>query len=477
MKHLFPHIILCLFIIFLITGCREPSSGRLVVRKSTLPDSRTTQEWICIADSFRNIEQKDSALFYLKKAEQSLSEDVSVYQYYHIYRSLGELNQETFNPSSAKDFYHQALNLPLLTKNDSIPILYNLLGIYYYFLQEDSMTWCYRMSRDYYADLDSTNKITSWNIMFLYGNELWGDNSEATEEHAIRAMKCASWRTTTDDASLINSLKDQHGNLRITDSICQMVNEIQHLPRRANLNYLLYREAIRYKQYPLATKLSRRYIADVDSFITLYTGSKVKNWEEKFQLAELRRLHAETRSQWYGTILISILGILVFGTLAYLYIRWLKARRASEVIKLQLEKKELEEKKHQSEIRTRQLETIYRAKRISLSPQDAEAFQLFRKIVTEYHYEPTSERKILQHWMNVAFHDFSDRLENRCKDLSEREKDICYLSALGLDCENIAEILEVQPRSIERYISNICKKLGFEKGTKKLFVDFISRWK
>ena len=102
MKHLFPHIILCLFIIFLITGCREPSSGRLVVRKSTLPDSRTTQEWICIADSFRNIEQKDSALFYLKKAEQSLSEDVSVYQYYHIYRSLGELNQETFNPSSAK---------------------------------------------------------------------------------------------------------------------------------------------------------------------------------------------------------------------------------------------------------------------------------------------------------------------------------------------------------------------------------------
>jgi DNA-binding NarL/FixJ family response regulator len=147
------------------------------------------------------------------------------------------------------------------------------------------------------------------------------------------------------------------------------------------------------------------------------------------------------------------------------------------VIKLQLEKKELEEKKHQSEIRTRQLETIYRAKRISLSPQDAEAFQLFRKIVTEYHYEPTSERKILQHWMNVAFHDFSDRLENRCKDLSEREKDICYLSALGLDCENIAEILEVQPRSIERYISNICKKLGFEKGTKKLFVDFIGRWK
>ena len=87
------------------------------------------------------------------------------------------------------------------------------------------------------------------------------------------------------------------------------------------------------------------------------------------------------------------------------------------------------------------------------------------------------KEKCLQHWMNVAFHDFSDRLENRCKDLSEREKDICYLSALGLDCENIAEILEVQPRSIERYISNICKKLGFEKGTKKLFVDFIGRWK
>ena len=146
-------------------------------------------------------------------------------------------------------------------------------------------------------------------------------------------------------------------------------------------------------------------------------------------------------------------------------------------MKLEQEMEGLEAKKRQSEVRTRQLEAIYRAKGVSLSPLDAEAFQLFRRIVTEHHYEPTLERKVLQHWMNVAYHDFSIRLDSRCKDLSEREKDICYLSVLGLDCDGIAEILEVQPRSIERYISNICRKLGFEKGTKKLFADFIGGWK
>ena len=122
--------------------------------------------------------------------------------------------------------------------------------------------------------------------MVVYSNELWGYNWEATHEHAIRAMKCASWATAYNDALIINRLKDKHGNLQITDSICTMVDAIEDLPRRANLNYLLYREATRYKMYPLATRLSRRYIADVDSFITVYTENKLKDWEEKHAHSE-----------------------------------------------------------------------------------------------------------------------------------------------------------------------------------------------
>lgn len=472
-------------------------------------DNWKMEDCMCLADSFRKLGIKDSALFYFKQAESLLANTASVSSRYHIYRSLGELNQETFNPMSAKEYYHRTLSLPSLNANDSIPILYHLLGIYYYEQKEDSMTWCYNSSpSSTFSTLDSIGKNYYFSLMFVYSNELWGFNWEATHEHAIRAMKCASWATAAADASMISRLQDKNGNLQITDSICAMVDEIEDLPRKANLNYLLYREATRYKMYPLATRLSRRYIADVDSFITVYTGNKLKDWEEKYAYSELQRTYAETRSRWYATILSSVLAFMLLGTMVILFLRWQRKRYQKEwqshkvqvqllqkridsmdeemkrnigqqeyTRQLQLEMDELKEKKHQSEIRIRQLETIYRIKGDALSTQDAEAFQVFRRIMDKHVYLPASERHLLQHWMNLAHRDFAIHLDMHCKDLSDREKDICYLVALGLESDYIAETLDVQPRSVDRYISTICKKLGFEKGNKKLFAEFMAGWR
>lgn len=472
-------------------------------------DNWKMEDCMCLADSFRKLGIKDSALFYFKQAESLLANTASVSSRYHIYRSLGELNQETFNPMSAKEYYHRTLSLPSLNANDSIPILYHLLGIYYYEQKEDSMTWCYKSSpSSTFSTLDSIGKNYYFSLMFVYSNELWGFNWEATHEHAIRAMKCASWATAAADASMISRLQDKNGNLQITDSICAMVDEIEDLPRKANLNYLLYREATRYKMYPLATRLSRRYIADVDSFITVYTGNKLKDWEEIYAYSELQRTYAETRSRWYATILSSVLAFMLLGTMVILFLRWQRKRYQKEwqshkvqvqllqkridsmdeemkrnigqqeyTRQLQLEMDELKEKKRQSEIRIRQLETIYRIKGDALSTQDAEAFQVFRRIMDKHVYLPASERHLLQHWMNLAHRDFAIHLDMHCKDLSDREKDICYLVALGLESDYIAETLDVQPRSVDRYISTICKKLGFEKGNKKLFAEFMAGWR
>ena len=472
-------------------------------------DNWKMEDCMCLADSFRKLGIKDSALFYFKQAESLLANTASVSSRYHIYRSLGELNQETFNPMSAKEYYYRTLSLPSLNANDSIPILYHLLGIYYYEQKEDSMTWCYNSSPSYtFSTLDSIGKNYYFSLMFVYSNELWGFNWEATHEHAIRAMKCASWATAAADASMISRLQDKNGNLQITDSICAMVDEIEDLPRKANLNYLLYRETTRYKMYPLATRLSRRYIADVDSFITVYTGNKLKDWEEKYAYSELQRTYAETRSRWYATILSSVLAFMLLGTMVILFLRWQRKRYQKEwqshkvqvqllqkridsmdeemkrnigqqeyTRQLQLEMDELKEKKRQSEIRIRQLETIYRIKGDVLSTQDAEAFQVFRRIMDKHVYLPASERHLLQHWMNLAHRDFAIHLDMHCKDLSDREKDICYLVALGLESDYIAETLDVQPRSVDRYISTICKKMGFEKGNKKLFAEFMAGWR
>ena len=194
-------------------------------------DNWKMEDCLCLADSFRKVGIKDSALFYFKQAERLLADTASISSRYHILRSLGELNQETFNPMSAKEYYHRTLSLPSLNANDSIPILYHLLGIYYYEQKEDSMTWCYNSSPSYtFSTLDSIGKNYYFSLMFVYSNELWGFNWEATHEHAIRAMKCASWATAAADASMISRLQDKNGNLQITDSICAMVDEIGKIP-------------------------------------------------------------------------------------------------------------------------------------------------------------------------------------------------------------------------------------------------------
>lgn len=104
------------FCTFIAIFCCMISMSNCTAVKSS--DKWKMDDCLCLADSFRKVGIKDSALFYFKQAERMLADTASVSSRYPIYRSLGELNQETFNPASAKEYYHRALNLPSLNGND-----------------------------------------------------------------------------------------------------------------------------------------------------------------------------------------------------------------------------------------------------------------------------------------------------------------------------------------------------------------------
>ena len=133
----------------------------------------------------------------------------------------------------------------------------------------------------------------------------------------------------------------------------------------------------------------------------------------------------------------------------------------------------LQNEKGEKDIRIKQLETMFRAKDISVSSADAKALQTFLKITELKKYIPAADRDKLQHWLNIVHQNFATRLNEQYSSLTGREKDICYLTALNLSLETVAQLLDVQPRSIERYTIRICEKFDFRKRSKESFIDFI----
>jgi DNA-binding CsgD family transcriptional regulator len=85
-------------------------------------------------------------------------------------------------------------------------------------------------------------------------------------------------------------------------------------------------------------------------------------------------------------------------------------------------------------------------------------------------YQPAEDRFKLAHWLNVSQNRWADRLATQYPTLSNGEKDICYLFAIGFSFEEMADLLQIQPRSVDRSVYRICKKMGFEQGNKEEFV-------
>ena len=190
---------------------------------------------------------------------------------------------------------------------------------------------------------------------------------------------------------------------------------------------------------------------------------------------------------WYLTIAIGILIVIALILLYFYSLKMYKkqkgkelSQRKQESIKLQeridtlqimieekdnlhrLEQSEtlnkiiaLQNEKRDTDIRITQLEIMFRAKDISVSSADAEALQTFLRITEQKEYTSAANRDNLHHWLNISHQNFAIRLNGKYPTLTGREKEICYLTALGLPLDTVAQLLDVQPRSIERYLSLI----------------------
>lgn len=86
----------------------------------------------------------------------------------------------------------------------------------------------------------------------------------------------------------------------------------------------------------------------------------------------------------------------------------------------------------------------------------------------------SKERENLKHWLNISKENFAERLEIAYPMLKASYIDICCLTVLGLSISEIAQIMDVNDRTVERYMEKICIEVKFQQRGKRGFIEFLN---
>lgn len=459
---------------------------------------------------FRDMKKDEDAMFLYKQAETYISQLKDIRIKSRIYNSIAFLNQYHNNFSLASQYYKLAMEIDESNKfiewhaND----LMSLANITYYWGNKDSANLYYNQLLTLVPLVDSIlqSKIY-YNVGFRYKLEKKWDDAE---RYILLSLK----KTLQNDVVYKTQcvLADVYTNLRKLDKVDSLWNsalQTTDLSVRAKIYHNLYIKALTEKQYEDALSHIEKYMSASDSFRIQVNQAQVLEIQKKYDRAILLHQNAEIRSHWYATALLSLLVIIFLSILVYIsrnISRKEKAklleRNEKEVVRLQeiidkfqlkieedgsLHKDEkeklmrdivsLKNEKEEKDIQIQHLKEGMGIEGLTVSRDLIESMQVVMKIKSEEHpsYIPAEDRDKLRYWLDLIYHRFGTRLIE-IYGLTEREQDVCYLKALELSDEEIAQLLKILPRSIDRCISRIRMKVEFKEGRKE-FANFITKFK
>lgn len=454
------------------------------------------------------LHESEKAIQAYKQAEECIPEMTDTHLIARIYSDLGYLNQMELNYDIAKSYYKRslAINKSAGYTSNAVNDLINMVGISIHFDYEnkqDSAEWYTSELLTLISKVDSAQQSNIYhNIAVL---KIYKEEYTEADKYLQKLKEISGGKLKYKALSVWGKLYVKMGHKEKADSLLHAALKTSDLNVKVNIYSALYKQAEENKQYKKAIKYLKNYIAVIDSVRDELKSTEIRELQLKYDKSITLRQNAEIRMSWYLTIAIGILIVIALILLYFYSLKMYKkqkgkelSQRKQESIKLQeridtlqimieenenlhsLEQSEtlnkiiaLQNEKREKDIRIKQLEIMFRAKDISVSSADAEALQTFLRITEQKEYTSAANRDNLHHWLNISHQNFAIRLNGKYPTLTGREKEICYLTALGLPLDTVAQLLDVQPRSIERYISRICEKFGFIKRSKESFIDFI----
>ena len=435
-----------------------------------------------------------NALLAYKEAEMCIP-DMNEKQYVaRIYSSLGYINKKSFHFEPAKEYYQKAVQANIDGK-DTVAYASNLLNLstlYYTLHQADSTNWCINTLiniADSLNDLDLQVKIYN-NIA---NRKIFEKNYAEAEKYLIHAIRLSSPHFPDKLSLGLANLYAYTGQKEKADSLFTHLLSCPDLLVRSNsyldlLNYFL-------ASHPQEHSYLNHYIALTDSIYKENRAEEVGKIQQKYDNEVLARTNDQLYFKW---ILTSVVGSLIcIIAVTFLQKKWRKANALQKQIEeLEERKKVLTSSSQENEryvIQISELESQindlknekrrlkYFINKTKESKEDKEddyssIFKTYLSITKDKTYDKERERDNLRQWLNLTNQNFTDKLIKHYPVLfkSNQLMDVCCLTALNLSIEDIATLLGIGERTVERYTSDICKKVGLPKGGKHIFVEFIN---
>ena len=435
-----------------------------------------------------------NALLAYKEAEMCIH-DMNEKRYVaRIYSSLGYINKKSFHFDPAKEYYQKAVQANIDGK-DTVAYASNLLNLstlYYTLHQADSANRCINTLidiADSLNDLDLQVKIYN-NIA---NRKIFEKNYAEAEKYLIHAIRLSSPHFPDKLSLGLANLYAYTGQKEKADSLFTHLLSCPDLLVRSNsyldlLNYFL-------ASHPQEHSYLNHYIALTDSIYKENRAEEVGKIQQKYDNEVLARTNDQLYFKW---ILTSVVGSLIcIIAVTFLQKKWRKANALQKQIEeLEEKKKVLTSSSQENEryvIQISELESqindlknekrrlkyfIKKTKKSKENKEDdySSIFKTYLSITKDKTYDKELERDNLRQWLNLTNQNFTDKLIKHYPVLSKSNQlmDVCCLTALNLSIEDIATLLGIGERTVERYTSDICKKVGLPKGGKHIFVEFIN---
>ena len=435
-----------------------------------------------------------NALLAYKEAEMCIP-DMNEKRYVaRIYSSLGYINKKSFHFDPAKEYYQKAVQANIDGK-DTVAYASNLLNLstlYYTLHQADSANRCINTLidiADSLNDLDLQVKIYN-NIA---NRKIFEKNYAEAEKYLIHAIRLSSPHFPDKLSLGLANLYAYTGQKEKADSLFTHLLSCPDLLVRSNsyldlLNYFL-------ASHPQEHSYLNHYIALTDSIYKENRAEEVGKIQQRYDNEVLARTNDQLYFKW---ILTSVVGSLIcIIAVTFLQKKWRKANALQKQIEeLEEKKKVLTSSSQENEryvIQISELESqindlknekrrlkyfIKKTKKSKENKEDdySSIFKTYLSITKDKTYDKELERDNLRQWLNLTNQNFTDKLIKHYPVLSKSNQlmDVCCLTALNLSIEDIATLLGIGERTVERYTSDICKKVGFPKGGKHIFVEFIN---
>ena len=441
----------------------------------------------------RECMQKDmEAIISYKKAEEHMQTVSNRELRFWVYTALGNLNFEYAHYELAMSYYRYALELKL-----------------------SGSAWHTMMKKGYYDKKGPCKQYTE-SLLQLVERMDFASQEKVYLQQALRSKDNGNWEEVLSylhKALACTSIPENRYRIYAeiayayqqekkyveADSLYTEALKSSSRTLKANIYKDIYNYHSTTKEKEKAYEALQKYVRELEHLYTSESRSDLLEIEKEYDTTVLKRENEAYQRKWIlgllsATAIICSLAIFAWGL--WKFFRQQKAEllhsykkessalqtridtlqeqmeeSEGETLHLQEQISTLEAEKHEKDIRIHQLEVTSRAKRVALSPETAEAVQFYLNLIERRNatYRPAEDRFKLAHWLNISRNRWAERLVSLYPTLTNGEKDICYLFAIGFSFDEMADLLQIQPRSVDRVVYRICKKMGLDQGNKEDF--------